>query len=227
MRTLTYIMKALAGAAPIVALILSLYLLYSWVQFIVGDEPWFINSLGMYSPLVVLIGYIGLILLAVVIDLVVLTALALAAKPSLSKLSGLVWRVVPLSLVTGFIASLTYSTLLINSPINQHPIGLAGFMVTAAQVVSAALVMALAIKGGLQLRLRELLLLTYLAALISGYLVDSACATALLMLRGIEPVIGAYGLLDGLVLNQAMTMAYTALAHRLALMQRTPRFTRR
>ena len=92
-------------------------------------------------------------------------------------------------------------------------------MVTAAQVVSAALVMVLAIKSGQRLRLRELLLLTYLAALISGYLVDSACAVTLLILRDIEPVIGAYGPLDGLVLNQAMTMAYTALAHRLGLTQ--------
>ena len=56
---------------------------------------------------------------------------------------------------------------------------------------------------------------TYLASLTSGYLVDTACATALLMLMGIQPVVGAYGPLDGLVLNQLMVMTFTALARRL------------
>ena len=42
---------------------------------------------------------------------------------------------------------------------------------------------------------------------------------ALLMLRGIEPVVGAYGPLDGLVLNQLMVVAYTALTYRLGLTQ--------
>ena len=52
--------RALVGAVLVAFLIVMLYLLYSWVQPVIGDGPWFVDSLGMYSPLVVLIGGVGL-----------------------------------------------------------------------------------------------------------------------------------------------------------------------
>ena len=78
--------RALVNAVLVAFLIVLLYLLYSRVQSVIGDEPWFVDSLGMHSPLVVFIGGVGFNLLAVVIDLSVLLALALVVKPSLNEL---------------------------------------------------------------------------------------------------------------------------------------------
>lgn len=83
-------MRAFVNAVAIASFIVLLYLLYSWFQLIVGDGPWFVDSLGMYSPLVVFIDGVGFNLIPLVIDLVILVVLVLVAKPSLGWLRGLV-----------------------------------------------------------------------------------------------------------------------------------------
>ena len=93
--------RALVSAVVVASFIVLLYLLYSWFQLIVGDGPWFVDSLGMYSPLVVFIDGVGFNLIPLVIDLSMLAILVLVIRSSLPRLRGLLMRVVPWPLVTG------------------------------------------------------------------------------------------------------------------------------
>ncbi len=54
---------------------------------------------------------------------------------------------------------------------------------------------------------QALALITYTNALIIDYLIDSLNSTVIAAMKGLEPVIGALGPIDGLVIDPLLIMA--------------------
>ncbi|BDR91806.1 hypothetical protein [Vulcanisaeta souniana] len=197
-------------------LFLALYLLVVWFQFRLIGSSTFMRSLGPYSPLVVHIGHVGLDLVPVIIDAVVLAMLTLTSLGSLSELVRALELTVVVSVIIASTTSLAY-LLIIHGLSGLSIYEFSSLTIFTALMTDVIAVMAICmlIKAKECLRPRALALITYANALIIDYLIDSLNSTVIAAMKGLEPVIGALGPVDGLVIDPLLIMAMAYLTLRL------------
>ncbi|WP_243675801.1 hypothetical protein [Vulcanisaeta distributa] len=198
----------MGGVKPVFAgfvgalVFLFLYLLFVWFQFYLLGDSWFLHCLGPYSPLVIRIGRIGINLMPIMIDAVVLAILTLANLNSLNALGKALGLTAIASLTIASTASLAYSLIVHGlSGLTIYEFNSLTILVALVIDVVAITAVCMLIRARECLRTRAFALVTYTNALIIDYLIDSVNSVVIAVVKELEPVIGALGPADGLVID--------------------------